>query len=259
MQAAFELFTRSTFGLEPGCRVGAQLKSLGSYTVLSKGSEAKLDRTRDQVIFLARGATKLSALASGNRQQIVAFHFGGDIVTVPADGHYGFNLKSLVDTDLLAFPAREFFDRAAADAATARPVIDRLSTALHRSREKSVALGQKTALERLAGFLFSMSERVGRIEGNVCLLDLPMSRRDIGDSLGLTIETVSRQFGALRDAGVIATKGRNRVALLNVEYLKNRAGFSRNSWDSSGQSGKFDLDQSVMSAPELGQSDIGGF
>lgn len=59
MQASFELFTRSAFGLEPGCRMGAQLKTLASHTALAKGEEADLDRSCDQIVFLAQGASKL--------------------------------------------------------------------------------------------------------------------------------------------------------------------------------------------------------
>ena len=59
------------------------------------------------------------------------------------------------------------------------------------------------------------------------VLELPMSRRDISDSLGLTIETVSRQLSKLRDDGVIETVGRSGVILNAVESLRDRAGFLR--------------------------------
>lgn len=242
-ESSFQLFTRSAFGLEPGCRVGVQLKALANPAVLSRGELAPLDHQYDQLVFVARGATKLAAHATEDREQIVAFHFGGDIVSVPADGLYSYTLTALVGTELLSFPAREFFDYAATEVSTSRALMDRLPRALHRCRDKTVALGQKSALERLAGFLLAMSERVGRLEGNVVILELPMSRRDIGDSIGLTIETVSRQLGALRDAGFIATQGRSRIALLDLEALRKSAGFAPLPTDISPQLGKFDLDQ----------------
>lgn len=235
-----------------------QLKSLSTRTALARGCSAPLDRTRDQIVFVAQGATKLSAHATEDREQIVAFHFGGDIVSVPADGLYSYALTALVDSDLLTFPAREFFDHAATEVATARSMMDRLPTALHRCRDKAVALGQKSALERLAGFLFAMSERVGSNQGNICVLDLPMSRREIGDSIGLTIETVSRQLGALRDYGIISTEGRSRIALLDVDALREKAGFSQQRPTITHEIAKFDLDQCSRSARALGEGKTGG-
>lgn len=136
--------------------------------------------------------------------------------------------------------------------------MERLPRALHRCRDKAVALGQKSALERLAGFLLAMSERIGRTEGNLCVLDLPMSRREIGDSIGLTIETVSRQLGALRDTGCITTQGRSRIALLDLDALRASAGFTAAANSKSKQSAKFDLDQCGSAAASIREIETGG-
>lgn len=223
----FDQFTRSAFGIEPGGTIGARLKAMATQAALPKGQSAPSDRTTDQVVFLASGATKLSAHASLEREQIVAFHFGGDITAIPSDSIYAYELTALVDSELLLFPAREFFDLAASDASISRSLLGRLTAALYRSRDKAVALGQKSASERLAGFLLGMSERVGKPHRGGCLLDLPMSRRDIGDSLGLTIETVSRQISHLREAGLVETQGRSHVRLLDLEALMAMAGHAQ--------------------------------
>lgn len=233
-RAPFDLFTRSAFGIEPGSRTGAQLVALASRVDLPKGQTAPLDNKSDQMIFVAQGATKLVARATEQRQQIVAFHFGGDIVSVPADGLFANSVTALLDSELLVFPAREFFDLASGEARIARSLFERLPAALQRCRDRTVALGKGSALERLAGFLLAMSERIGRAESNRCELDLPMSRREIGESLGLTIETVSRQFGILRELGLIETKGRSRVTILNLDTLSKKAGHLRHKRKTSG-------------------------
>jgi len=222
--APFDQFTRSAFGLEPGGAIGARLKAMATQVALQKGQSAPADQATDQVVFLASGATKLSAHASLEREQIVAFHFGGDIIAIPSDSFYIYQLTALVDAELLVFPAREFFDLAASHSSIARSLLGRLTASLYRCRDKAVALGQKSASERLAGFLLGMSERVGKPYRGGCLLDLPMSRRDIGDSLGLTIETVSRQIGLLRDAGLVETQGRSRIRLLDLDALLAMSG-----------------------------------
>lgn len=249
--ANFDRFTRSAFGLEPGEDVGRQLKSIAQAVAVPRGKFAPLDRELDQVAYLAGGATKLWARASKGREQIVAFHFGGDIVSIPADGVHSYAVTALVDTEMLLFPAREFFDRAAENSVVARALFDRLPAALHRCRDKAVALGRKSALERIAGFLVAMSKRVGRPEGNRCVLELPMSRRDIGDSLGLTIETVSRQLGVLREEGLIETQGRSCIVLFDLDALTRRAGHLCPSEDFHAPTSKIDLDQCDARARRL--------
>ena len=80
-------------------------------------------------------------------------------------------------------------------------------------------LGRKTACERLAWFLMDMSERIPAPDR----LDLPMSRQDIADFLGLTIETVSRTMTQLQDEGLIALRGRRWVILSQREALLSLA------------------------------------
>lgn len=256
--ASFDIFMRSAFGVEPSGRAGLQLESLAVALSLPQGRIAPLDRGEDHIVYVTAGATKLAALASGNREQVVAFHFGGDIFSIAADGLHAYVLTSLLDTDLLVFPAREFLDCAARDARIARALLERQRTALHRCRDKAVALGRKNALERLAGFLVTMSERVGSGDMRRRVLHLAMSRRDIGDSLGLTIETVSRQLGVLRDAGLIETSGRSQIVLRDLAALARQAGHFEKSATLAGGLGKFDLDQCDDTAPRLTGPATGG-
>ena len=69
-----------------------------------------------------------------------------------------------------------------------------------------------------------MAERIGTEANGKCELELPMSRGDIADSLGLTIETVSRQFSELRTTGLIKTDGRFHVTLMDLSALSNLSG-----------------------------------
>ncbi|WP_427963395.1 helix-turn-helix domain-containing protein [Altererythrobacter sp.] len=219
-----DIFLRSTFGVEPGSHVGRELRDLSNEIALKKGKTAPLDHSINLTVYLASGATKLVAHAKGGREQIVAFHFGGDIISVPADAMHASSLVALKDSLLIVFPSREFYDRGASEPAILRPLLDRAQTALHRCRDKAVGLGRKNARERVASFLLSMAERMESVEEEALVLDLPMSRRDIADSLGLTIETVSRQFGELRDAGLVLTGGRSRVRLCDPAALADMAG-----------------------------------
>jgi CRP-like cAMP-binding protein len=200
------------------------LRALARTVSVTKGAAAKIDMRQDQLVFINKGATKLVAHASAGREQVVAFHFAGDLVSIPANDGLEYSLWALSDAQLLAFPTLEFLRIVNQDAGILANVLERTMTALHRCREKALALGRKTARERVAGFLTSMAERIGNADDDGCRIDLPMSRRDIGDSLGLTIETVSRQFSEMRLAGLVETSGRSSVRLVDSAALADRAG-----------------------------------
>ena len=180
-----------------------------------------------QIVYVAQGSTKLVAHASRSRDQIVAFHFAGDVFTVPAPDNYSYSVGTLKEGAILTFASDEFLALAASEPGVLAHLLDNTTLSLRRCREKTIALGRKTAGERIAVFLLSMAERIGAPQDDMLALELPMSRRDIAESLGLTIETVSRQFTRLKEDGVIETFGRSGVVLREPERLRDRAGFLR--------------------------------
>lgn len=202
----------------------ARFQAIARYARARAGDAPFTANDRDQIAFVARGSTKLVAQASQGREQVVAFHFAGDLVSIPARAAHAYTLCALEDCELVFFPADEFFKLARQETGMVEEVLERALSALARCREKAISLGRKTAQERLASFFVTMAGRIGSAKDGVLELRLPMSRRDIADSLGLTIETVSRQLTELRDAGLLETSGRSLVRLLDVPGLNNRAG-----------------------------------
>ncbi len=186
---------------------------------VTAGQAADFGEGAGQIVHVLDGAAKLVAHASHDRAQIVSFHFPGDVVAVPARGAHAYSLVALEPLKALALSESEFLKLARCDPGLMEELLGRLLVSLGRCREKSVALGRKNAAERIAGFLSSMAERIGRREGGGCMIDLPMSRRDIADSLGLTVETVSRQFGELKAAELIETVGRSGVRIADTSAL----------------------------------------
>ena len=225
---AFELFASRLLPPRlPACGL-AEFQSLARSSQLKKEQSLDFQHGGSQFVFLARGATKLVAHASESRDQIVAFHFAGDVFAVPEADNYSYSVSALKDCDVLSFPSEEFLALASNDTKVLRHLLDNTTLSLRRCREKTIALGRKTAGERIAVFLLGMAERIGVEQDGRISLDLPMSRRDISERLGLTIETVSRQFTKLKDDGVIATTGRSGVVLRKPAHLRDRAGFMRN-------------------------------
>lgn len=224
----FDRFARRILPADLSDASHLQFQHLAQQHDLAPEAAIEFAEPGQHLVFVGQGATKLIAHASQSRDQIVAFHFTGDVFTVPSADNYSYSLAALLPTRLLAFPAEAFLDLAVNEAGVLRRLLDSSNVSLRRCREKAIAIGRKTATERIAVFLLAMAERIGSpAGGGVVLLNLPMSRRDIAESLGLTIETVSRQFTLLRDARVIGTSGRAEVTLLDLPALQDRAGYLR--------------------------------
>ncbi|KMO18837.1 helix-turn-helix domain-containing protein [Methylobacterium indicum] len=164
------------------------------------------------------GAVRTYRLLSDGRRQIDGFHLPGDIFGLEAGDERRTGAEAVVDTVLTAHRRS---DRAAltGDAgALACEVVAAMLRALARAQDHMLLLGRKTARERVASFLLGLAERAGA-DG---VLALPMSRADIADHLGLTVESVSRTFTQLERDGLIALPAHRRA----VE-LRDRAALRR--------------------------------
>lgn len=189
------------------------------------GQSLELDESEDQFVFIAHGATKLVAHASDGREQIISFQFPGETFCVPARAHHSYSLCALTDVCLYVIPYGRLLEIGKNDTAMLSGLLTATRISLTRCRRKTISLGRKSASERIAAFLLEMADRIA-VEGEGgAEMVLPMSRRDIADSLGLTIETVSRQFSIARRDGIIETAGRSGVRIVDPSALKLRAGY----------------------------------
>ncbi|GIX19017.1 Crp/Fnr family transcriptional regulator [Erythrobacter cryptus] len=233
-QAGFGAFCEALPPEAQASAVAARLCAIGTRVELARGERLGCDREADRLVFLASGAAKLVAPVAERATtampggQVLSFHFAGDLVALlrcevgACGGNLG--LVALSASALIVFPAERFLDIAQQDPAVLRAVLTRALQALHRSRTRVMQMGHKSATARVADFLVTMADRLAGCTAGPCCFTLPMSRRDIGDALGLTIETVSRQFTELREAGLVTTEGRAKVCLADVAALTRLAG-----------------------------------
>src|SRR6516162_8676939 len=131
-----------------------------------------------------------------------------------SDGEREFSAVAVSNLSVRVADCHAVFLRAAADRAAGQELLGATKQEIQRVQRRSMLLAMK-AYERVASFLLEMSERLGQPD----ILELPMSRRDIADYLGLTIETVSRAFTQLDKAGLIGRPSWH-VALRNSPALK---------------------------------------
>ncbi|WP_294392924.1 Crp/Fnr family transcriptional regulator [uncultured Sphingomonas sp.] len=177
---------------------------------------------------LLAGVLKLSASTADGREQIVGLLYPADFVGQPYVDSAAFTITALTDAELCVFP-RKPFERVLEDhVRMERLLLQRTFAALTEARSRMLMLARQSAEERIAGFLLDMATRTektgcrGAADGPVTF-DLPLTRGQIADVLGLTIETVSRQLTKLKTAGIIALPGARAVTIRDREALGARA------------------------------------
>jgi CRP-like cAMP-binding protein len=169
---------------------------------------------------ILRGCVRTVRLMEDGRRQIGEFLMAGDLLGFDALETYDFAAEAVSDTVLRRYPRRMVDALAEHSVFLSRRLCDLASISLRTAHERLVLLGRKTASERLASFLLEMSER---LPGDCPdALELPMSRSDIADHLGLTIETVCRVLAHLRRDGTVAID-RNSITIRDRTALQAMA------------------------------------
>lgn len=170
------------------------------------------------------GVVKLSKLLPDGRKKIVELQFAPDFLGRPFAGESDMLVEAATDVRLCSFPLRTL--------ETLRRDTPQLQDRLHRqslrqldeARDWMMTLGKRTAAERVASFLLLLARHVSPFdEGCSETFDLPLSRTDCADFLGLTHETVSRQLTGLRNAGAIRVEKARHVTVMNFDALKKAA------------------------------------
>ncbi|MDX2158373.1 MAG: helix-turn-helix domain-containing protein [Hyphomicrobiaceae bacterium] len=137
------------------------------------------------------------------RRQVVDFAYPGDVIGLGALGEHADSAQAMERTVVRGLPVATLKDLARFDSQLGIKLYEALSRELLAARELLFTVSQRTAAERVAAFLMALSRRNERRGEKPDEIVLPMTRMDIADFLGLTIETVSRTFTRLRTDGVI--------------------------------------------------------
>ena len=174
------------------------------------------DEDAELIYRLVRGAVRTSHLLADGRRQIGDFYYEGDVLGVEIGSTHRFSAEALGDCEVLAV-------RRAGSAAYDAGRLDRMiwqATAVELGRAQShmLLLGRATACEKVARFLLDIAER---FRGE--LVALPMSRQDMADYLGLTIETISRMLGRLQADGLVEFVGARKYRIRRLLALSDLA------------------------------------
>lgn len=173
------------------------------------------------------GVVKLTKSLPDGRQQIVGLQFAPDFLGRPFKAESAINAEAATEVSLCSFP-KTVIERMMKDSQELEHrLLEQKLNELDDARSWMVALGRKTASEKVASFLLMITRNIDPavdVAAGPTSYDLPLSRTDIADFLGLTIETVSRQLTRLRADRVIRIENHRHIIVDSLSRLEQRCG-----------------------------------
>lgn len=174
---------------------------------------------------IIHGVVKLFKILEDGRQQVVALKFSADFLGRIRGSDNRIGAQAASDIEVCHIPRKVLDHLLEENRALEKHMLDLALTELDEAREWMVTLGRKTASERVASFLYLVAAHlVPGLPSADLTFDLPLTRAEIGDFLGLSLETVSRQMSALRRDAVIAIHNNRRITIQDLPGLRQRCG-----------------------------------
>src|SRR5262245_61125103 len=199
-----------------GTAQAGTIEMMGAVMQFARGSEIYGENEpADYLYKIVRGAVRTYKILSDGRRQIGGFYLPGDIFGLEVDKEHQFSAEAINDVAVLVVRRSVIISLAERDCDTARELWSYTGRELSRVQEH-LSLLVKTAQQRVASFLLEMSARLAATDA----IELPMSRQDIADYLGLTIETVSRTMTQLVSEQAIGLPSSRRIVLRNCGALR---------------------------------------
>lgn len=177
----------------------------------------------EAMFVVTEGMLKLHKLLRDGRRQIVGFMLPGEILSLSIASRYAYAAEAVTASAVCRLQRGAFLKLVADCPALERALLHAAVTELSAAQEQMLLLGRKRAAERVASFLLAMARRGGR-SALEAPLALPMSRNDIADFLGLTVETVSRTLSGLRRQQTIDALDRHTLVIRDPQRLEMVAG-----------------------------------
>jgi len=168
------------------------------------------------------GVVKLSKTLPDGRQQIVGLQFAPDFMGRPFQTESHLSVETASKVKLCTVPRSGFEKMLASIPQLQQRLFRQTLIELDESREWLVALGRKTASERVASFLYMIAKHIPctQEEKNTISFDLPLTRADMADFLGLTIETVSRQLSKLKNQKIVSISHNRHIVIYDMKSLQ---------------------------------------
>jgi CRP/FNR family transcriptional regulator len=185
----------------------------------------------DRMEFVASvvsGIATLTQTMEDGRRQMVGLLLPSDFVGRPGRSTAPYDVTATTDLVMCCFRKKPFEEMMAQTPHVAQRLLEMTLDELDAAREWMLLLGRKTAREKIASLLAIIARRDAGLKKRVAAgpihFDLPLTREEMADYLGLTLETVSRQMSALKRDGVIELEEKRRIVVPNFDLLSDETG-----------------------------------
>lgn len=201
-----------------------KMNALAEHVTLKAGETLTREGDPARHLFnITAGSVRVFKLLPDGRRQIMGFLFAGDLLGLTAGDEFAFSAEAVEDMTACRFKRPAYRALVKDSPALEAALLERANHELAAAHNQMVLLGRKTAQERLATFLLDLpSKDPARFDGPNHVR-LPMSRSEIADYLGLTIETVSRVLTKLKTQGLIQLTSLNDVTIVHPAALRRIA------------------------------------
>jgi CRP/FNR family transcriptional regulator len=174
------------------------------------------------------GIASLTQTMEDGRRQMVGLLLPSDFVGRPGRSTAAFDVTATTDLVMCCFRKKPFEEMMTTTPHIAQRLLEMTLDELDAAREWMLLLGRKTAREKIASLISIIARRDAalhlRKKSGTLAVDLPLTREEMADYLGLTLETVSRQISALKKDGVISLEGNRHVSIPSMDRLLEEAG-----------------------------------
>ena len=182
----------------------------------------------DFVGSVVSGIASLTQTMEDGRRQMVGLLLPSDFVGRPGRPTAAFDVTATTDLVMCCFRKKPFETLIAETPHIAQRLLEMTLDELDAAREWMLLLGRKTAREKIASLISIIVRREATLHkrktAGMLTVDLPLTREEMADYLGLTLETVSRQISALKKDGVISLEGNRHVSIPDIDRLLEEAG-----------------------------------
>ncbi|MCW5773418.1 MAG: cyclic nucleotide-binding domain-containing protein [Rhodospirillaceae bacterium] len=177
----------------------------------------------DSLYIITEGCVRLHKMLADGRRQITGFLFPSDFLGLALRERYAYSAEAVDTVALCRYPKARLEALLDQFPAMERRLLAVASNELASAQDQMLLLGRKTAIERVASFILILLRRM-QLKGKTDLVSLPMTRTDIGDYLGLTIETVSRSLSRLKRDRVVRFLTAQDMQIVDTKRLVELAG-----------------------------------
>ncbi|HVZ27474.1 MAG TPA: helix-turn-helix domain-containing protein [Rhizomicrobium sp.] len=192
-------------------RVGAVSYAPAEREIFAEGDSA------DVFFRIVSGTVRTCKFLSDGRRQIEAFYTAGDVFGFELEDARMLSAEAVTDCNLIAYRRKGVEAAALHDETLARQLLTYAMRSVSHAQKHAFLLGRRAATEKVASFLLTWAVRHGR-QGHI---ELPMSRQDMADYMGLTIETVSRTLSQMERDGLIAIPNARQIQFQDRQALED--------------------------------------